>query len=196
MSLAIALALGAPGAWAHGTIPGINQFYNGLLHPLVAPAHLLSLLALALLAGQQTHRKLAHEMIGLAVGLLVGVLGAGWTGDPDTDRVLWLAAVVTGLLVALGRELPAWLRLGVGGLIGCAVGLASADVSLRGSARISALIGAMLGALILVGELSVLVEAALKRWHHPALRIGVRVLASWLTACALLMGVLALKRAM
>ena len=51
--LALLLCAAAPAASAHGTIPGINQFYNGVMHPFLAPAHLLSLLALALLAGQQ-----------------------------------------------------------------------------------------------------------------------------------------------
>ncbi|NBV85384.1 MAG: hypothetical protein EBS01_03775, partial [Verrucomicrobia bacterium] len=39
---------------AHGTIDGIGDIWNGILHPLREPAHLLVVLGLALLAAQRS----------------------------------------------------------------------------------------------------------------------------------------------
>jgi fumarate reductase subunit D len=86
------------------------------------------------------------------------------------------------------------LRLAVAALVGLAIGLGSGDVSLHGGQRVAALVGSVLGALLLLAELALVVEAVLQRWPHPALRIGLRVVGSWLIACALLMVALALKK--
>ena len=47
-------------ALAHGSIEGIGDFYSGILHPALVPAHLLVLLSLGLLLGQQ---GLSHSQI-------------------------------------------------------------------------------------------------------------------------------------
>ncbi|MFM2065222.1 MAG: hypothetical protein RLZZ584_131 [Pseudomonadota bacterium] len=191
--LAGALVTAMP-AWAHGTLPGINQFYNGVLHPLLAPAHLLALLALALLAGQQGLRPRPWEVIGLGAGMAMGALAAAAAGDPDTDRWLWLATLATGLAVALARALLGLVRLLPGAAIGLAMGLGSADVALQGATRIATLLGSYLGAMIFIAYAALGVDALLRAWPVPALRIGVRVLASWLMACAVLMLALAIRK--
>jgi hydrogenase/urease accessory protein HupE len=193
-ALALLLCLSAPAAWAHGTIPGINQFYNGVVHPFLAPAHLLSLLALALLAGQQGLRPRPVEVIALAGGFMVGAAAAFWAGDPDTDTCLWAVTLWAGVGVALARSQPKWLRAATGGLIGLAIGLGSADVSLHEGKRIAALLGAGFGAMVLVAYAAMAVDALTRRIELPAARIGIRVVASWLTACALLMLALAWKK--
>ncbi len=192
--LALLLCAAAPTAWAHGTIPGINQFYNGVLHPFLAPAHLIALLALALLAGQQGLRPRPVEIIGLAGGFLLGAASAFKAGDPDTDAWLWAFTLCLGAGVALARAQPTWLRAITGGLIGLAIGLGSADVSMQGSQRIAALLGAGFGALIGIAYAALAVNTFTRRIQHPAARIAIRVLASWLTACAVLMLALAWKK--
>jgi urease accessory protein len=189
------LALLALPATAHGTLPGINQFYNGVLHPLLAPAHLLSLLALALMAGQQGLRPRPWEHIGLGLGMALGAMAAAAAGDPDTDRWLWCATLWVGAGVALARPQPRLLRALVGLVVGVCIGLGSADVALRGSPRIAALLGSCMGALILIAYAALAVEQLLKRVTGLVPRIGLRVLASWISACALLMLALSLKQA-
>ena len=52
--LTAALLLLAPGvALAHGPMPGVGSFYGGLLHPVMVPSHLITLVALGLLIGQR-----------------------------------------------------------------------------------------------------------------------------------------------
>ena len=60
-------------------IEGIDALCNGILYPLIVPAHLLGLIALGLLTGQQgelqIQRVLPIFMIPLLVALLYVVLG-------------------------------------------------------------------------------------------------------------------------
>ena len=70
--------LAAQPALAHPPPLGIGGFAGGLLHPLFVPAHLLAVLALGLLIGQQAAwaRMAAFCFIaGLAVGLGAMTLG-------------------------------------------------------------------------------------------------------------------------
>ena len=191
----LALLLAAPlsPAWAHGNIPGGSAFFGGLVHPALVAAHLFGLIAVGLQAAQQGLSPRAHELIALAVGLLAGALAAGHFGDPDTDGALWLLVIATALGVTLGRTQPLAYRLWMPACIGLAVGLGSGDPALLGGRRIAALAGSIVGALVIASQLAVLVEAGLRRWPHPALRIGLRVLASWVAACGVLLTALALR---
>ncbi|MGY0196667.1 HupE/UreJ family protein [Leptothrix sp. BB-4] len=193
--LALALALAAPSAWAHGAIPGGSAFFGGLVHPVLVAAHLFGLIAVGLQAAQQGLSPRAHELIALAAGLFAGALAAGALGDPDTDRALWLLVIATALGVTLGRVQPVAYRLWMPACIGLAIGLGSGDPALLGARRITALAGSLVGALVIAAQLAVAVEAVLRRWPHPALRIGLRVLASWVAACGVLLTALALRPA-
>ena len=78
---------------------------GGLLHPLAVPAHVLALLAIGLLIGQQRGRlvPLAAFFAGLVAGLAALAFAVATT---SAANVLLAAAAVTGLLVALARPLP------------------------------------------------------------------------------------------
>ncbi|MDP4301093.1 HupE/UreJ family protein [Leptothrix discophora] len=182
-------------AWAHGSIPGGSAFFAGLVHPALVAAHLVGLIAVALMAAQQGLSPRPHELLGLAAGLALGALAAGWAGEPDTDRALWLLVVATALAVAFGRNYPAAFRLWMPACIGLAMGLASGDATLTGGRRVAALAGSFIGAMVIASQLAVAIEALLRRWPHPALRIGVRVLASWVAAVGVLLTALALRPA-
>ncbi len=190
--LALSCLLATP-AWAHGSIPGANAFLGGLVHPWLAAAHLAGLVAVGLMATQQGLSPRPHELLGLAVGLLAGVAGASLVGDPDTDRALWLLTLATALGVVLDRRFPVAWRLWMPACIGVAIGLGSGDPGFTGAKRIALLAGSLIGALVLPAQLAVALEAALQRWPHPALRIGLRVLSSWLAACAVLLTALAYR---
>ena len=95
-------------AWAHGSIPGANVFYGGFLHPFLAPAHAISLAALALWLGGQGEARKGLLIGGLTLGLLVGALLAGRLGDPNTDLALLLLALAYSLMVAFQWQGPRW----------------------------------------------------------------------------------------
>jgi urease accessory protein len=86
----------------------MSGFVAGLLHPLALPAHVLALLALGLLIGQQTagtrHVSLAAFVSGAGVGLTAIAFGVGQT--PALD-VLLATAFASGASAAIARPLPA-----------------------------------------------------------------------------------------
>ena len=170
------------GAGAHGSIQGVDHFSGGLLHPLVEPTHLIALLALGLLLGQRGLAKGEAALLGFAIGLVCGLLGAAFGISVDTDLPLLAIALLTALAVALSFALPAVAYALVAALIGAGIGLASNPESFTGAAQLAALGGAGIGALLWL----LCVAAAVSPLRRPWLAILVRVVGSWLCASAVL----------
>src|SRR5262245_43628931 len=93
-------------AHAHDVI-GVGGFYGGLLHPLLVPAHLMALVALGLLMGQQPppyrNALLALLTAALVAGIVVIVLAFAAT---NPDYAVLAAAALAGIAVAAARPLP------------------------------------------------------------------------------------------
>lgn len=182
--LLLPLLAGSPlAAFAHGPVEGIGAFYGGLLHPLMVPVHLLSLVMLGLLAGQAGMRAMRHSHAGFLSGLLPGLGLAIVAWQQPVETPLLLVTAVTGLIVALQWKLP---LAGLYTLAGCAIGLmigidSGPDGGTRGQ-RLAALLGTGLGAfacLLLTADLS---ERVRRHWQLVLLRI----LGSWGATAALL----------
>jgi urease accessory protein len=173
-------------ASAHGSIQGIDHFSGGLLHPLVEPTHLISLVALGLMVGQHGIAKAEAVLFYFAAGVIGGLLCAafGWTADFEVP--LLAVAALSGLLVATSLVLPGILYAGIAGMLGAGIGTGSNPEALTGGALIAALAGAGLGANMWLLSIAATVNSLKKPW----LRILVRVIGSW--ACASSVLVLAL----
>jgi hydrogenase/urease accessory protein HupE len=180
-------------ALAHGAIPGANVFYNGFLHPFLAPAHALGLAALALWMGGQGEARKNLLINALATGLLVGALLAGPAGDPNTDPALLLLALACSLMVAFQWTGPRWWAAGVTFALGAAVALGSGDPSFSGMARLSLLGGGCIGAVILVGQIAFWVDELVVRHQLRPVLIAVRIVSSWMSAITLLLVALSLR---
>jgi hydrogenase/urease accessory protein HupE len=178
----LALAAVCADASAHGSIQGIDHFSGGILHPLVEPTHLLALVALGLLLGQRGIAKAEKALFGFAAGVLVGLVCAGAGRVIDSDVPLLAGATVCGLLVALALELPTPVYVGIAGLLGAGIGIASNPESFTGQAMLAALAGAGLGAALCL-VIAAAIVALLKR---PWLQILVRVVGSWASAASVL----------
>lgn len=188
----IALAALSPmAALAHGAIPGATPFYVGLLHPLLAPAHVLTLLALGLYLGRVDEPRKAVAIWALALGLVLGGLLTLPAADPDTDRGLLPLALTCAVLVAAGRTGPAGLVAALCGLAGLMVGLGSGDPGFDPWQRFLTIGGSVVGALLITGQLAFWAELLGRqpRIAHGA-AIGQRILGGWLVAISLLMLVL------
>lgn len=180
------LLLLLPGAaLAHSPVKGLGDFYNGILHPLFVPAHLLLVVAMGLLIGQQGISRHGYPVWGYLGGVIAGLAmaGAGLAGPAWQELAVLAAAVVAGLLVVLALRLPAWLLIVLGLLSGLLLGLDSVQADLAGRARAVALFGSGVSLYLLLLYPLALAESFER---HPWLRVGVRVLASWITASALL----------
>lgn len=184
--VATVLLAGAAGsAGAHSPIQGIGTFYSGALHPFIAPALLIALLALGLLLGQNAHGRLTQAkrpLVGYAVALLLGLYLHAWAGDPDTDRLLLAFGAAAGVAVAAAWRAPVPLNIALAVAVGLAVGVASGPSGVGGRAYTLMVVGTALGSIFLPSWVAIVVSAIEPPWA----RIAVRVLGSWLAAAALL----------
>jgi urease accessory protein len=187
----VAAAAGsASAAWAHGEIKGVGAFYSGVLHPFISPAHLIALIALGLLFGQRGVLASRQAMGALVAALALGLWLSLRLQLPEPDPLLLALGILLGLSVVLARSWPSWALVPLAALVGLAVGLGSAPDGMAPAQRTAALIGTFVGATLCTACLAGVVHPL----HRPWARVGVRVLASWLSASALLVLTLAFAR--
>jgi urease accessory protein len=168
----------------------LGGFAGGLLHPLLAPAHLLSLIGLGLLAGRGSLRVRIAIVAAFAAGLGggLGAIAFG-AGETSANNVLLAAAAACGVIAALGLPGRAWFVAPLALIIGSAVGLDSPPETISMHEAVLMLTGTFCGG---VAALALLTAAA--AWlAHLWRAIALRVAGSWIAAIAIL--VLALRLA-
>jgi hypothetical protein len=160
---------------------GATQFF--------APTHLLAVVALGLLAGQQA--RLVVPIAALAAGLAAGslIVASAVRENPAALALLVFATVAAGLTV-IARPLPSWATAGLALATGVALALNGPPQEFTVPAAIVAQLGFALAA-ILAFALATRVATVAKA---PLQRIGVRIVASWIAASAILVLALRLAR--
>ncbi|MGB0846686.1 MAG: HupE/UreJ family protein [Thiolinea sp.] len=161
-------------------------FLQGLLHPVFMPAHLILLLALGLLAGQQGAGavKIVGGILLLSLALACGST-LQWRLRIELEISLLLSAMLIGSLVILRLELPRWPLLLLALLTGVLIGLDSAAPripGLRGAKVYALLAGTTLSSCVIsliCGLFALMVRNLLEG-------IVIRVLGAWITAGAVL----------
>lgn len=180
---ALALLPASSPARAHGSVEGLGDFWSGVVHPLLEPAHLMALVVLGLVIGQ---RGLHHGVPGvswLALGAALGVAAAGLGLRVPTQVPLLAVAVLAGIAVALARPLPQAVIAGAAGVLSLGIGLDSApELALSAGAKAVVLFGTWLGICLWTLNVVALVSEIRKPW----LRLLVRVAGSWISAGALM----------
>ena len=167
----------------------MTPFAAGLLHPLIVPAHLLAIAALALLIGQQGWGRSFY--ITYVITVLSGLAAIAMAFVPTfAEETLLAFAAITGLLVALARSLPQSLGLPLAAAIGLSLALDSPPESVTLKDANLTLLGTVLGAAVLL--LAVL-QGTTRLSHHWQ-RIGARIVGSWIAASAILVLALRLVR--
>jgi urease accessory protein len=158
----------------------LQAFVDGLLNPLTTPAHVLVLLALALLlAGQpQRYAVLLVFALALAAGFLAIVLAVETT---PARTVLLAVAAALGVIVAAAwaPKLLAWLFAAIAG---AALALDSPPQAVTITEAYATLAGTAVGACAML----VVVSAVAAHAHADWQRLGVRILGSWIAASAIL----------
>lgn len=177
-------------AWAHGSVPGLQGIYAGMLHPFTSGPQLLALFAMALLIQQRLpdsedvfHAFWASCLAGAGAAAL-GLVGL----NPDIPLTLF--AVAAGILAASALRLPlaVLLLLGItcGLLSGC---LSWPDPGAKGDMMFTAL-GGIIGSVLIVITVAGIIEIIWQAAKWPWMPIAVRVAASWVSAIAVLLGAL------
>jgi urease accessory protein len=161
----------------------------GLLHPLVMPAHVAAIVALALLIGQQNWGRHVAMAYVVAVLLGLGAIAMAYVPKLTEERLLAFAAI-TGLLVALSRPVLQELGVLLAAAVGISLALDSPPEALSLTEANLTLAGTALGAVLLLPAL----QQGTSRLRHHWQRIGVRIIGSWIAATTILVLALRLVR--
>ncbi|MDR3401894.1 MAG: HupE/UreJ family protein [Chthoniobacter sp.] len=180
---------------AHMTAPGMGNFASGLLHPWMTPTHVLVLLALGLWLGQHVPLRLGMPCKVFAPLSAVALLltTTGWVAVVPPPILLGIA-LVTAAVVALESRLPSSAGAVLLAVAAVAIGLDSApETTSTPSAVFSTLAGTWVGLGLGLVNLAYYVSLAAER-KRQWIRIGFRVVGSWIFAISLLMLAFALRR--
>lgn len=181
LPLPFIICLAAGEASAHDLFKGGNDFYDGLLHPLLSLPHVLIVLSLGILMGRQFER-LGPVVFGVFLASLVaGLACATFSLGFQNEATLLAVAATLGLLLAWNRPLPLAVNLALTFAAGLVMGLdfALEEAGSKGALNTGTGVTLYFCFLVAVG----FGESFSKReWQ----RISQRVLGSWIAACALL----------
>jgi len=190
LPVAWSLSAAAP-AEAHQLIPGVGGFPAMMLHPVAATDHLLAIVALGLLSGRNASR-FAPPLLALTLAVLGGYLAGAIGISPDFAELVPLAlAAICGALGALACRLSPAVLIALATLTGLAIGSATRPDDPGTPALILTGIGCAFSAALLFTLFAALARSADRDWQ----RIALRVAASWITACAVLVLTLEASRA-
>ena len=176
-------------AVAHVPFAGLNDLYNGLLHPVVVPAHLLLVAAAGLFLGKHGSRVVPPSFLLFCLFTFSGLVATIFYTGGIGERYLLGVAAVIGLLIAANLRIPFLLCLIVAALIGFLLGLDSTQTVLVGKAKFFSLLGSGLGLCFLfLYPLAFADYFGDRSWQ----KIGVRIVGSWVAASSILVLALSL----
>lgn len=154
-----------------------------MLHPLLAPAAFIALLALGLLIGQHTLARTRLPVLAFLALLMLGLAGGAQAPGLNLDVGLLLAGLLTAGVALLTLRLQTQALALLCGTVAVATGLGLADMAAgETQGRWVVIAGTWLGAGLFALGVAAVVELAVRPWQ----RLAVRVVASWLAASALL----------
>ena len=166
----------------------VVSLVSGLLHPVLVPAHVISLIGLGLVAGRTVLSAQVRALAAFACGL-IGGLGAiaGGIGETPANDVLVAMAALCGLIAATGMSVSAWFAAPAALVSGAAIGLDSPPDAILLREAMLMLVGTACGGIAVLTAIGTAASALSRPWHG----IATRVAGSWIAAIAIL--VLALR---
>jgi urease accessory protein len=170
-------------AFAHTPISGINNFYNGLLHPVLVPAHLLLLIAAGLFFGQQGTKENHAALLVYLAAIASGLVAAWFSPGAQVEDVILAIAMAIGLLIAISPRVSLYWCSVIAAVTGFFLGFDSTQEFLFGKEKFIALFGSGVGIYFFSLFPMGLADYFRKK---PWQKIGVRVIGSWLAASSLL----------
>jgi urease accessory protein len=162
---------------------GMTQFF--------IPTHLLAVVALGMLAGQQAQRFPFAMLAAFAIGLIAGSIAVALAIRENPASLGLLVLAMTGAgLVALAYPVSNWLV----GVMAVATGLALPLNAPPHEITIATAVASQASlAVAAIVTLAVVMFAAMQA-TRPWQRIGVRIAGSWIAASAILVLALRLAR--
>ena len=164
----------------------MTPFVVGLLHPLLVPTHLMAVLALTLLIGQQNWGYGVPAIYAAAVLVGLGAIAMAYV-PTRAEQGLLASAASAGALVALARPLPRAMGWLVAAASGLALALDSPPEAIALQDANLTLLGTAISAIVVLVFLLLMISRLHRAWQG----IGTRIVGSWIAASAIL--VLALR---
>jgi urease accessory protein len=166
-------------------MPGLEGFSAGALHPLTAPAQLLIIVAFGLLTGQRPPPLDLKPLFIFSAPILAFALTLTATGviRGVYQPILTGIALCAAIPVALEKPVSPLIYRVLTTAVALAIGFDSAPEPSSTGVLIKALAGTGIMVIFLVFDLAYYTRLAIGR---PWLRVGVRVLGSWIIAISFL----------
>jgi len=170
-------------AFAHSPIKGIGNFYNGLLHPILVPAHIILIIAVGLFFGQQGHKKIEATIGLFALATFIGLISAWFSINLEIEAVITTLSATTGLIIALNPSINLVGCLIIISTAGFLLGIDSTQETLVGKEKLMTLFGSGVAIYFLFLYSMVIAQSLNKKaWQ----KIGIRIFGSWIAASSLL----------
>lgn len=178
----LALAV-SDSALAHSPIEGVDNFYNGLLHPVFVPAHLLLLVAVGLFFGQQGPGRVRAALGVYAPAIVSGLTAAWFSMTAGVETFILMLSSALGLLIAASPVAGSVWSLVIAVMAGFSLGVDSVQETLSGRDKLITLFGSGIAIYLLPLYPMALADYFQKKsWQ----KIGIRVFGSWIAASSLL----------
>jgi len=175
---------------AHSPIKGIGNFYNGLLHPILVPAHLLLLVAVGIFLGQQEPKKTELTLGIFAFATIAGLTAAWFSIGSELETFVLVLSATIGLLIAISPQISLLWYAVVALLAGFFLGIDSAQTELSGKEKFVTLFGSGVAIYFLSLYPVALTDSFNKK---PWQKIAIRIIGSWVAASSLLVLALSLS---
>ncbi|MEE9352050.1 MAG: HupE/UreJ family protein [Thiotrichaceae bacterium] len=165
----------------------MNSFLlQGLQHPFLTPSHLIILVGLGVLFGQQGFSHSRNSILAFIFAALIGAWTHRLYPIPINIEVALLAmAAAIGILCALRLKLPIWITVLFALFCGVLIGQDSAPVMIPGikiTKIYTSLAGSILSATLFLGFISI-IALPLRKFFQG---IPLRVLGSWIFASSVM----------
>jgi urease accessory protein len=185
ITLAIALlSLLLPArAEAHLPTIGLGPVYDGIFHLLMSPEDLITVIALALLAGQKGAVPSRRVLWILPVAWFAGGFTGMFIGTPRGSALTCLSFLLLGSLIATNAKLSVPLITALAAMLGLFHGYLNGSGINRFNDGAYALLGLALAVFVIIALLTSFVIPLRRQWTL----IVVRVAGSWIAASGLLM---------
>jgi urease accessory protein len=168
----------------------MTAFLGGLTQFFI-PSHLLAVVAIGFLAGQQSQRMPLAALAAFAVGLIAGsiAVASAIRENPASPGLLVLAMAAGGLVV-VAYPVSTWLVGIMAFATGSGLPLNAPPHEVTIANAVAAQAGFALAALVIAALAIGIAVLARRPWQ----RIGIRVVGSWIAAIAILVLALRLAR--
>ena len=172
-------------AQAHSAAAGVGDFWNGALHPVTTPTHVLILLGLGMLCGRQIPLRLKMPVLVfiLVSAVSLALTATGWFAVVYPP-ILIAVVLALGVMLALDWDPPQSVLVAIFASTALVLGMDSTVENGSPSIIAKTLLGTWMSLAVLVVDVPIYISLGHElRW----LRIAIRIAGSWITAVALMM---------